>query len=92
MSFAHLHAASYARVLRALPGVEVRASDPGYRERPPGETGGPELAAELGVAHVDSYDELLDWRPDAVVVCAENARHRGLVERAARAGAGVLCE
>jgi predicted dehydrogenase len=92
MSFAHLHAASYARVLAALPGVELRASDPNHHERPPGESGGPELAAALGVAYVDSYAELLAWGPDAVVVCAENARHRALVELAAGAGAAVLCE
>jgi 1,5-anhydro-D-fructose reductase (1,5-anhydro-D-mannitol-forming) len=92
MSFAHLHVASYARVLSGLPGVEVLASDPDHGSRPVGESGGPELAAELGVPYVDSYRGLLDWRPDAVVVCAENARHRELVELAAAAGAHVLCE
>ena len=34
----------------------------------------------------------MSWEPDGVVVCAENALHRGLVELAARAGAHVLCE
>ena len=92
MSFAHPHAAAYARLLAAMPDLEVRASDPDHGLRPPGESGGPALAAELGVAYAESYAELLDWRPDGVVVCAENARHRQLTEIAAAAGAQVLCE
>jgi predicted dehydrogenase len=91
MSFAHPHAVSYARALTRL-GVEVLASDPDHRSRPAGETGGPALAAELGVPYVDSYAGLLAWRPDGVIVCSENARHRELVELAAGSGAAVLCE
>lgn len=92
MSFAHTHAIGYARLLTAMPGIEVLASDPDAGERPAGESGGPALAADLGVAYVDTYDELLAWRPDAVVVCSENTRHRAHVEAAAAAGAAVLCE
>jgi predicted dehydrogenase len=91
MSFAHPHAISYLRALGRL-GVEVLASDPDHGSRSAGETGGRELAAELGVPYVDSYRELLAWRPDGVVVCSENARHRELVELAAGSGAAVLCE
>ena len=92
MSFAHPHAVSYLQVLSRLPGVEVLASDPGHSGRPAGESGGPALAAELGVRYVDGYDELLAWRPDGVVVCAETSVHPELVGRAAAAGAHVLCE
>lgn len=92
MSFAHLHAASYARVLTTLPGLEILTADPGHTERPPDELGGPQLAAGLGVNYVDSYAELLAWQPDGVIVCSENARRRELVELAAAAGAHVLCE
>ncbi|NED96598.1 Gfo/Idh/MocA family oxidoreductase [Phytoactinopolyspora alkaliphila] len=91
LSFAHLHAASYVQNLLAMPDVDVLATDPGHAERP-GESGGPELAAEFGVDYVDSIDGLLAWRPDGVVVCSENAHHRAHVERAAAAGAHVLCE
>jgi 1,5-anhydro-D-fructose reductase (1,5-anhydro-D-mannitol-forming) len=91
MSFAHLHAVSYVRCLQAL-GVELTASDPDHVDRPAGEAGGPALAAELGVPYVDSYAELLEGKPDGVVVCSENAKHRELVELAAAAGAHVLCE
>jgi 1,5-anhydro-D-fructose reductase (1,5-anhydro-D-mannitol-forming) len=92
MSFAHTHALGYVRLLRDVPGVELRASDPDHGDRPTGESGGPALAAELGIDYVDSYDELLAWRPDAVIVCSENTKHRDDVLRAAAAGAHVLCE
>ena len=92
LSFAHVHAASYARLLAAMPGVELRASDPDSAMAPDGERRGRDLAADLGVAYIDSYAELLAWQPDAVIVTSENARHRPLVEAAAAAGAAVLCE
>ncbi|WP_307680219.1 Gfo/Idh/MocA family protein [Streptomyces sp. V4I2] len=46
----------------------------------------------MGAAYVDTWDEVFALSPDAVVVTSENARHRHLVERAAAAGAHVLCE
>ncbi|MDJ0347961.1 Gfo/Idh/MocA family oxidoreductase [Cryobacterium sp. PH29-G1] len=92
MSFAHVHAAAYASLLQAMPQVELRASDPDSATSPVGERRGQDLADDLGVAYVDSYAELLAWRPDAVIVTSENARHRPLVEAAAQAGAAVLCE
>ena len=90
MSFAHTHAASYVRVLREDPDIELRAADPGPHA--PGEVRGRELAGQLGTGYCDSYAELMAWGPDAVVVTSENARHRPLVELAARHGAHILCE
>lgn len=90
MSFAHVHAAGYATLLAGMPGVQVMGSDPG--DHRPEETRGAELAHELGIDYVDTYDELLAWGPDAVVITSENANHRGDVERAAAAGAHILCE
>ncbi|ALX66108.1 Gfo/Idh/MocA family protein [Microbacterium sp. XT11] len=92
LSFAHTHALSYVSALTAMPGVEVIAADPDGAAAPDDAPRGAALAAELGVAYVDTYDEAFAWGPDAVVVTAENARHRELVERAAAAGAHVLCE
>lgn len=92
LSFAHLHAASYVRALSGRDDVELVATDPDFDDRPAGESGGPRLAAELGVQYLDSYEKVWQWQPDAVVVCAENSRHRRLVEAAARHGAHVLCE
>lgn len=80
MSFAHVHAGGYAALLRDRSDVDLRVADP---ERPA-------LADEF--AYAASYEELLDWQPHGVIVCAENARHRPLVELAAARGAHVLCE
>ena len=90
MSFAHTHAGGYVELLLADPTVELRASDPGTY--PAGELRGRAFADELGVDYVDSYEELLAWKPDAVIVTSENAHHREHVELAAAAGAHVLCE
>lgn len=76
LSFAHMHAERYAKLLRGMPGIELRTADPDR----------PDLADD------ESYDDLFAWRPDAVIVTAENARHRELTERAAGHGAHVLCE
>lgn len=50
------------------------------------------FAARHGIVCFPSYEALLAEGPDGVIVCSENARHRGLVELAAAAGAHVLCE
>jgi predicted dehydrogenase len=93
MSLAHVHAASYAGLLSRRPDVELAVSDPDAGQRPPGESGGRAFAEELGITRYhDTYRDLLDWGPDAVVVCSENSRHRELTELAAAAGAHVLCE
>ena len=94
LSFAHTHAVGYLAALAAMPDVEVRGADPDgvSTGTTVGELRGAALAAALGVGYADSYDELLAWATDAVVVTSENARHRELVELAAAAGAHVLCE
>ncbi|WP_020577307.1 Gfo/Idh/MocA family protein [Actinopolymorpha alba] len=85
MSFAHLHGAGYAGVLAGRPDIELRAADENADRGKP-------IADGFGIPFTSSYAELLDWQPDAVIVCSENARHRVLVEQAAAAGAHVLCE
>ncbi len=92
LSFAHTHAISYVHALRAMPGVEVIATDPDGASAPDDAPRGAELAAQLGVGYVDTYADALAWGPDAVIVTAENSRHRDLVIAAAEAGAHVLCE
>ena len=86
LSAAHHHAAAYLRGLRAIPDAEVLglADDDAAR--------GARYAQEFGVPLFPSYAALLAARPDAVIVCAENSKHRPLVELAAAAGAHVLCE
>ncbi|SCK46861.1 Predicted dehydrogenase [Streptomyces sp. WMMB 714] len=92
LSFAHVHAAGYARLLRDMPGVELLTSDPDADAAPPGEVRGQAFAEQLGVGHVPTYRALFDWGPDAVIVASENSRHRELVELAAKYGVDVLCE
>ncbi|GAA4265709.1 Gfo/Idh/MocA family oxidoreductase [Frondihabitans peucedani] len=100
LSFAHTHAIGYLSALRAMPGVEVRGADPDAPAPDAAAASGTSivdlrgraLADALDVGYVDTYDELLAWQPDAVVVTSENARHRELVELAAAAGAAILCE
>ena len=77
-SFAHLHGWSYANVVKRLPGAEIAGlfdEDAARRKK---------MAAGLGdVPAFDSMAALLGERPDAVVVCSENARHREFTEAAA---------
>ncbi|GGV58514.1 dehydrogenase [Streptomyces longisporoflavus] len=92
LSFAHVHAAGYLRLLSRMPGVEVIGSDPDTASAAPGEVRGRAFAEERGVAYAATYEEAFAWGPDAVIVCSENARHRPLVELAASRGVDVLCE
>ena len=39
-----------------------------------------------------SYEALIEARPDGVIICTENNKHRPLVEMAAARGVNVLCE
>lgn len=86
MSFAHVHAEGYAGNLKNAPGVEFIgiADDDAQRGR--------DAAERHGTRFYESYDALLADKPDGVVICCENTRHRELVEMAAAAGAHVLCE
>ncbi len=86
LSFAHLHAESYIQILQAAPGVELLGLADEDRER------GARFAQQFGARFFDSYEALLAEKPDGVLVCSENNRHRPLVELAAQAGAHVLCE
>ncbi|MFI1677856.1 Gfo/Idh/MocA family protein [Streptomyces sp. NPDC020607] len=92
LSFAHVHAATYLRLLSRMPGIDVLGSDPDTDHAAPGEVRGRAVADAARVPYADTYDEAFAWGPDAVIVCSENARHRPLVERAAAHGVPVLCE
>lgn len=87
LSFAHPHAHSYAQILASHPHVQlVGGSDPDTAR-------GREACARWGIEFFPSGDALLALALDGVVVTAENARHRDLVERAAQAGVrAILCE
>ncbi|HID91196.1 TPA: Gfo/Idh/MocA family oxidoreductase, partial [Candidatus Bathyarchaeota archaeon] len=88
LSFAHIHAWSYARVLRELPNarlVAVYDDDEGRRKL---------VSERLGVKDVyDDYRELLRREDvDAVIITSENAKHADQAIAAAEEGKHILCE
>ena len=92
LSFAHTHAASYIHHLSGRSDVELLTADPDGAQAADSGLRGADFAAAYGARYVDSYQEVLDWRPDAVVICSENSKHAELVRLCAAAGAHVLCE
>ena len=86
LSFAHLHAEAYIQNVRAVPGVELIGIADEDMAR------GQRFAQQFDAHLFPSYDALLAEKPDGVIVCSENSRHRPLVELAARHGVHVLCE
>ena len=86
MSFAHVHAEGFVGNLRAAPGAELVGFSDDDAAR------GARFVEAFGLRHFARHEDLLAEGLDAVLVCAENARRRALVELAAAAGAHVLCE
>jgi len=86
LSFAHHHGEAYISNLRHMDGVELLgvADDDPMR--------GQTIAAQNQAYYFHSYADLLEAKPDGVIICTENNRHRPLVEMAASRGVHVLCE
>lgn len=86
LSFAHMHAHSYAACLRQIPGVELAgiADDEPSRGR--------KVADQFGTRFFANAEALLDENLDGVIICAENAKHRALTELAAPRTRHILCE
>lgn len=83
LSFAHMHAASYASALG--PNL-VGISDPDAAR-------GQRMADTFSTRFFESDDALLGENLDGVIVTSENVRHRELTEKAAGTGVkAVLCE
>jgi predicted dehydrogenase len=86
LSFAHLHAYSYAACLKNVPDVELVGiwDDSATRGR--------KAATQFATKFYADRDKLLDTDIDGVIVCSENAKHRALAVAAAKAGKHILCE
>jgi predicted dehydrogenase len=87
LSFAHHHGEAYISNLRRMQDVEllgVADDDPTTR--------GEKIAGQNEARFFRSYEALLEARPDGVIICTENNRHRPLVEMAAAHRIHVLCE
>jgi predicted dehydrogenase len=85
-SFAHMHAESYVRCVAARSDVELLGIADDDADR------GAEFARRHATRFYPTYQALLADKPDGVLICSENARHRALAELAAAAGVHVMCE
>ena len=86
LSFAHHHSETYLSNLRRMEGVELLGVADEDLAR------GDQIANQNQARFFASYDDLLEARPDGVIICTENNRHRPLAEMAASRGVHVLCE
>ncbi|HIC88299.1 MAG TPA: Gfo/Idh/MocA family oxidoreductase [Anaerolineae bacterium] len=87
LSFAHMHAGSYASCLQQLPDVKLAGIWDENQDR------GIEMAKRFGSRYYADHETLLVEDDIAgVIVCAANVDHRWLTEAAAAAGKHVLCE
>ena len=86
LSFAHMHAHSYAAALVKLPDVALVGIYDADTAR------GQAAAERYGTGFFREVDALLDTGLDGVIVCSENLHHRKLVERAAPKVPYILCE
>ncbi|MGB9692617.1 MAG: Gfo/Idh/MocA family protein [Candidatus Sumerlaeaceae bacterium] len=89
LSFAHMHAYSYADVLSRTPNVElVAVADPDDTRREQLRRRYPNVKSWY-----DDHRKLLDSTPcDAVIIASENANHAALTLDALAARMHVLCE
>ncbi|WP_217586536.1 Gfo/Idh/MocA family protein [Lentibacillus saliphilus] len=86
MSFAHMHAYSYAQALMALPDAEIAGI---YDDDA---TRGQQMAKDFNTTYFSDQAEFLATDIDAVIICSENNRHKEMVIAAAKAKKHILCE
>ena len=85
ISFAHMHAYSYANAVNQLPNAELAGIYDDDRDR------AEQAASSFGAKAFATAEELLE-NIDAVIICSENSLHRKWVELAAEYGKDILCE
>jgi len=87
ISFAHMHAGSYARCLKQIGGVEIAGI---FNED---ENVGQSLARQFNTKFYSDYNELLSQKLDGAIVCSANADHKKYVVALAKAKCPhILCE
>lgn len=86
MSFAHMHAYSYADCLKKIPDVGLAAIFDEDIKR------GREASEKYNVPHYSNQSDFLKESMDAVIICSENSRHKEMVINAAKAKKHILCE
>ncbi len=86
LSFAHHHGEAYIANLRNMKDVELVGVVDDDATR------GQNIATQNNARYFRTYEDLLEEKPDGVIICTENNRHRELVEMAASRGINILCE
>lgn len=86
LSFAHMHAESYAEALLRLGDVRLVGLWDADAAR------AHQMARRFATQAFDTPEALLDHGLDGVVICSENAHHRALVELSAPRVRHILCE
>ncbi|WP_221563224.1 Gfo/Idh/MocA family protein [Alkalihalobacillus sp. TS-13] len=86
ISFAHMHAYSYAKSIQQMGGIELAgiADDNAAR--------GAKMADTFQTQYYQDVDSLLSTDIDAVIVTSENVHHVDHVVAAGQAGKHILCE
>lgn len=85
VSFAHMHAFSYASALKGLGITPVGIYDDDAGR-------GQQMAERFGTTFYDTTDGLLAETLDGVIICSENSNHQAHVEAAAGRVPYILCE
>jgi UDP-N-acetylglucosamine 3-dehydrogenase len=86
ISFAHMHAYSYANAIDELENVELIGIADENEER------GKKAAGHFNTSYYSNYMALLQEDIDAVIVTSENVHHLEHVTAAAKAKKHILCE
>ena len=86
ISFAHMHALSYATILQEREDVELAYIWDENEDR------GQEMAATYNCQFISNLDEFLQTDLTAVVICSENVNHKEHVIKVAEAKKHILCE
>lgn len=86
ISFAHMHALSYAAALHGNSDVELTHIWDEDEKR------GQEMAEKYECEYIADLDEFLKSDIEAVVICSENVNHKEHVIKSAKAKKHILCE
>lgn len=86
ISFAHMHAVSYAESFKEISHAKLAAIYDDDSER------GEKYAEEYGVPFYEELDEFLASDLDAVIITSENAKHKEHVLKSSAKGKHILCE
>ncbi|MEK3763737.1 MULTISPECIES: Gfo/Idh/MocA family protein [unclassified Solibacillus] len=86
MSFAHIHATSYASAIQRIPDTKLTAIFDTDIKR------GEEASKQYEVPFFDDMELFLAENLDVVLICSENVLHKEMVIAAAKAKKHILCE